>query len=104
MCQGIEFDEDKYPHFTLLCTNCAGQGSGLYAGLPFRCDRIYYRRRKIKIGTRPSRMLQNRHYDKDRSRNLPSSLRVAVRGIGGQGNLFLGKVLAEVALNTPYSK
>ena len=33
---------------------------------------------------------------------IPSSLRVAVRGIGGQGNLFFGKVLAEVAVRTPF--
>jgi len=35
---------------------------------------------------------------------LPESLRVAVRGIGGQGNLFFGKVLSEVAMRTPYAK
>ena len=36
------------------------------------------------------------------SDTLPESLRVAIRGIGGQGNLFLGKVLAQVALKTSY--
>ena len=35
---------------------------------------------------------------------LPESLRVAIRGIGGQGNLFFGKVLAEVAMRTPYAE
>ena len=35
---------------------------------------------------------------------LPESLRVAIRGIGGQGNLFFGKVLSEVALRTPYAE
>jgi indolepyruvate ferredoxin oxidoreductase alpha subunit len=35
--------------------------------------------------------------------NLPDALRVAIRGIGGQGNLFFGKVLSEVALRTPYA-
>jgi indolepyruvate ferredoxin oxidoreductase alpha subunit len=36
-------------------------------------------------------------------KNLPDALRVAIRGIGGQGNLFFGKVLSEVALRTPYA-
>ncbi len=35
--------------------------------------------------------------------SLPDALRVAIRGIGGQGNLFFGKVLSEVALRTPYA-
>lgn len=33
---------------------------------------------------------------------FPKSLKIAIRGIGGQGNLFFGKVLTEVALRTPY--
>ena len=36
-------------------------------------------------------------------KSLPDSIRVAIRGIGGQGNLFFGKVLSELALRTPYS-
>ncbi|MBI5477889.1 MAG: 2-oxoacid:acceptor oxidoreductase family protein, partial [Deltaproteobacteria bacterium] len=35
---------------------------------------------------------------------LPPALRVAVRGVGGQGNLFLGKVLAEVAQRCGFSR
>ncbi|MGD2085668.1 MAG: 2-oxoacid:acceptor oxidoreductase family protein [Candidatus Aminicenantes bacterium] len=34
---------------------------------------------------------------------LPESLRVAIRGVGGQGNLFFGRVLSEMALRTPYA-
>jgi indolepyruvate ferredoxin oxidoreductase alpha subunit len=36
--------------------------------------------------------------------SLPKSMRVAIRGIGGQGNLFFGKVLSAVAMRTPYSE
>jgi len=36
-------------------------------------------------------------------RVLPESLRVAIRGVGGQGNLFFGRVLSEMALRTPYA-
>jgi indolepyruvate ferredoxin oxidoreductase alpha subunit len=35
---------------------------------------------------------------------LPDSLRAAIRGTGGQGNLFFGKVLAEVAMRSPCAK
>ncbi|MCP5046528.1 MAG: pyruvate ferredoxin oxidoreductase, partial [bacterium] len=34
---------------------------------------------------------------------LPESLRVAIRGVGGQGNLFFGKVLTQMAMRTPYA-
>jgi len=45
--------------------------------------------------------IENIRIDKS---ELPKSLRVAIRGVGGQGNLFFGKVLSEVALRTPYSE
>jgi len=32
----------------------------------------------------------------------PAAIRLAVRGVGGQGNLFIGKILAEVALKAGY--
>jgi indolepyruvate ferredoxin oxidoreductase, alpha subunit len=102
MCQGIEFDEDKYPHFTLLCTNCAGQDQVCMQVCPFGAIEFITEDEKYSAPALPE--AAEPALDKIDPAGLPSSLRVAVRGIGGQGNLFLGKVLAEVALNTPYSE
>ena len=100
MCQGIEFDEDKWPHFTQLCTNCAGQGQVCMQVCPFGAIELIEEETKIKMPDLPEvQETVNAEID---PKLLPESLRVAVRGIGGQGNLFFGKVLAEVALNTPY--
>ena len=100
MCQGIEFDEDKWPHFTQLCTNCAGQGQVCMQICPFGAIELIEEETKIKMPDLPEvKDAENAGID---PKLLPDSLRVAVRGIGGQGNLFFGKVLAEVALNTPY--
>lgn len=100
MCQGIEFDEEKRPHFTQLCTNCAGQGQVCMQVCPFGAIEFIEEETKIKMPDLPEvKEAESAEID---PKLLPESLRVAVRGIGGQGNLFFGKVLAEVALNTPY--
>lgn len=102
MCPGIELDENKSPHFTILCTNCGTNNPVCMQCCPF--DAIKYikdsnaKKKKSKvpkvIETEPSVSMTRDQ--------IPNSLRVAVRGIGGQGNLFFGKVLAEVALCTPF--
>jgi len=102
MCPGIETDADKTPHFTSLCTNC---GTGEPICLQ-RCplDAIVFIEEKDKIkGEMPELKKIETIEDVQIDENvLPESLRVAIRGIGGQGNLFFGKVLSEVALRTPY--
>jgi indolepyruvate ferredoxin oxidoreductase alpha subunit len=100
MCQGIEFDEDKWPHFTQLCTNCAGQRQVCMQICPFGAIELIEEETKIKMPSLPE--VKTEDVPEIDPKNMPESLRVAVRGIGGQGNLFFGKVLAEVALNTPY--
>jgi len=100
MCQGIEFDEDKWPHFTQLCTNCAGQGQVCMQVCPFGAIELIEEDVKAKMPEIPDvKASEKSEIDPEL---LPDALRVAVRGIGGQGNLFFGKVLAEVALNSPY--
>lgn len=103
ICPGIEFNDEKKPHFTNLCTNCGSSTPVCLQRCPF--DAIIYdddaagktlapvfeKVNKIKIP-----LMENL--------KLPESLRLAIRGIGGQGNLFFGKVLSEVILRTPYSE
>jgi indolepyruvate ferredoxin oxidoreductase alpha subunit len=100
MCQGIEFDEDKWPHFTQLCTNCAGHDQVCKQVCPFGAIEFITEETKIQSPSLPE--VGKYEESKIDPKSLPSSLRVAVRGIGGQGNLFFGKVLAEISLNTPY--
>ena len=103
ICPGIVLDENRTPHFTSLCTDC---GSGIPVCLQ-RCpfDAIVYTNENEKKETIPPKIpnakpIKAVTISKD---VLPESLGVAIRGIGGQGNLFFGKVLSEVALRTPYS-
>lgn len=101
ICPGIKIGEDGTPHFTNLCTNCGGRE----AVCAQRCVRgaIKIKERKEEGRTRLALPCARkpREVSVDASR-LPASLRVAIRGIGGQGNLFFGKVLSELAFRTPY--
>jgi len=105
MCPGIEIDENGTPRFTSLCTNC---GSNIQVCLQ-ACKFGAIVPVEEKSGPPPPMpepakpgtfRVKDVRVDKDR---LPGSLRVAIRGIGGQGNLFFGKVLTEVAMRTPYA-
>ena len=104
MCPGIELDEKNLPHFTSLCTNCGSNKPVCMQCCPH--DAIKYiaetsdKKNIAVIPALPELPKQNMAELTD----LPASLRVAIRGIGGQGNLFFGKVLSEVALRTPYAK
>jgi len=103
ICPGIETDENKRPYFTILCTNCGGNTPVCVQRCPFEAivpiDKSAIAREVLpklpQITAIPNVTINKSH--------LPPSLRVAIRGIGGQGNLFFGRVLSEVALRTPYA-
>ncbi|PIP53904.1 MAG: pyruvate ferredoxin oxidoreductase, partial [Bacteroidetes bacterium CG23_combo_of_CG06-09_8_20_14_all_32_9] len=105
ICPGIELDENKRPHFTVLCTNCGSGKPICLQRCPF--DAIVYKDDTTKEKTTPLQfpkipeILKKNHFV---LKNLPKSLRVAIRGIGGQGNLFFGRVLSELALQTPFAE
>ncbi len=102
ICPGIETDEDKTPHFTTLCTNCGShmqlclQLCKLEAIIPLEEKT----RKPIPELPKPKPIKTTRI----KADELPEALRVAIRGIGGQGNLFFGRVLSEVAMRTPYAE
>jgi indolepyruvate ferredoxin oxidoreductase alpha subunit len=103
ICPGIEHDDEKNPHFTGLCTNCGSNMQVCMQRCPFGAIEPI---EEEKAGGPPPDLpavedIKEAAVDKSL---LPESLRVAIRGIGGQGNLFFGKVLSEVALRTPYAE
>lgn len=104
VCPGIAHDENRHPSFTILCTNCGGNLPVCRQRCPFGAI-IEESGEQKKKGAPPVEIPPPCEFtitaiDKTR---LPSSLRLAIRGIGGQGNLFFGRVLSEVAMQTPYA-
>ncbi|MBM2816714.1 MAG: Indolepyruvate ferredoxin oxidoreductase [Ignavibacteria bacterium] len=105
VCPGIELDECNKPSFTVFCTDC-GSNEQI-------CKQVCNKEGAITPITDPVKLprqerpvmpdIRVREHTQIERSSLPESIRVAVRGIGGQGNLFFGKVLSELALRTPYS-
>ena len=101
VCSGIEKDEDGFPRFTHLCNGCGGN-TGICVQ---RChlDAIVPRdQERMKKSPPVLPALPDLSRPIVLPDTLPASIRVAVRGVGGQGNLFMGKVLAEAALLAGY--
>lgn len=96
MCSGIEKDEQGYPRFTHLCTGC-GPHEGVCVQSCHKNAIVLRSDRPVAPVPPPLPPLVD-DVPTGPQASLPSSIRIAVRGVGGQGNLFLGKVLAEVAL------
>lgn len=106
MCPGIEIDEEKNPHFTNLCTNCAGSEQVCMQLCPFDAIQTHSKAGITKAAESLPALQKLQEFNRvEMDRNsLPDSLRLAIRGIGGQGNLFFGKILADMMLNTPYAE
>ncbi|MBI5220054.1 MAG: 2-oxoacid:acceptor oxidoreductase family protein [Bacteroidia bacterium] len=102
ICPGIEPDADRKPSFTSLCTFCGGNAPVCMQRCP--SSAIIYDDNAIgKIKIPEFKKVDEITIPTIDKNVLPESLRVAIRGIGGQGNLFFGKVLSEVVLRTPYA-
>ena len=103
ICLGIEMDDSKTPHFTSMCSNCSSNNQICLQRCPFDAISIIDNNGEMETDFPlfdTPQFTQPIEVDKNK---LPESLKIAIRGIGGQGNIFFGKVLSEVALRTPYA-
>ncbi len=105
ICPGIELTEGKIPRYTSLCTDCSANKPVCLQV----CPQGAIQRLKTEEKVKPKDLaLELPKADELKpislqEKALPVSLRVAIRGVGGQGNLFFGRVLSEMALRTPYA-
>jgi indolepyruvate ferredoxin oxidoreductase alpha subunit len=103
ICPGIETDNDKTPSFTSMCSNCASNNQVCLQRCPFDAIKLINENGKQKNDVPLIEIPQFTKPVKVDKSKLPESLKIAIRGIGGQGNLFFGKVLTDVAMKTPYA-
>jgi indolepyruvate ferredoxin oxidoreductase alpha subunit len=101
VCPGIELDSNRRPSFTSLCTNCGSNTQICRQCCPL--DAIVPIEAKEKTLPPQLPKVEAAEMVELDKQLLPESLRVAIRGIGGQGNLFFGRALSEVAMRTPYA-
>ncbi|MBN2737378.1 MAG: 2-oxoacid:acceptor oxidoreductase family protein [Spirochaetales bacterium] len=96
ICPGIIFSPDSKPSITDKCTQC-GEGTPVCMQL---CP-VHAIKWDLQPKEKPGPQLSSqqgfisRHKNK-KTFSFPRQLRLAIRGVGGQGNLFIGKVLSRL--------
>jgi indolepyruvate ferredoxin oxidoreductase alpha subunit len=106
ICPGIEADESGLPSFTNLCSGCVSQTPACMQMCPTGAISIDNAPQKAKTGAKvelPEAPAELEPYKLDQS-DLPERLSVAIRGVGGQGNLFFGRVLTQLAFLAGYDQ
>lgn len=104
ICPGIGRDDNKKLEFTELCTDCGDNSQVCQQRCPHNAILPMNAPVVKEIEFPKMNLISELNTQKEELRNLPESIRMAVRGVGGQGNLFIGKVLTEVVMQTPFSE
>jgi indolepyruvate ferredoxin oxidoreductase alpha subunit len=106
ICPGIELTEDKTPAFTNLCTGCVSNTPACMQRCATGAIHIVDKPEAkaatatVKLPEAPENIPEPSY---DRA-SLPERLSVAIRGVGGQGNLFFGRVLTKLAFLSGYGE
>ena len=106
MCPGIEKGPEAYPQFTNLCNGCCGEQPSCLQMCPYGAMTVddeektsTEQKPKVELATPPSLESVD-----TKSLQLPERLTLAIRGVGGQGTLFFGRVMTELAFLAGYDK
>ena len=104
ICPGIEAEPEKMPQFNNLCSGCAGNTPACMQMCPFDAmepltDADKERASAPVFDEPPA--IASVTVDPDL---LPEQLTLAIRGVGGQGNLFFGRVLTQLAFLAGYGE
>lgn len=104
ICPGIVPNEEGIPEFTNLCTGCVSQTPACMQMCAVGAIQIAdgpteKSKSDIALPDAPE-AIETPDYNKSA---LPKRLSVAIRGVGGQGNLFFGRVLTKLAFLSGYS-
>lgn len=103
ICPGLELGPDKVPVNTNLCSGCGGHTPACVQMCPTQVLKVVDMKDqkratlKVEFPAPPAIEAASRMQG-------PERLSVAIRGVGGQGNLFFGKVLTQVALLAGYDE
>ncbi|MBU1171985.1 MAG: 2-oxoacid:acceptor oxidoreductase family protein [Proteobacteria bacterium] len=104
ICPGIEAKPGDVPSFNNLCSGCGGQHQACLQMCPFNAIETLAEEDRIRTSgptyddppVIPSISLDHVA--------LPKQLILAIRGVGGQGNLFFGRVMTQLAFLAGYGE
>ena len=104
ICPGIQAREGEVPTYNNLCSGCGDQGQACMQMCPFGAIELLPESER-SAGTAAAfkappeiGALSLDH------KALPDKLSLAIRGVGGQGNLFFGRVLTQLAFLAGYTR
>ncbi len=105
VCAGIELDDDNTPKWNNLCNGCVMQNPVCLQNCKF--DAISIDRdvkADDKSSSAPKLADAPESLTLEAVENAPERLSLGIRGVGGQGNLFFGKALSQMAFLAGYAK
>ncbi|MFC1891875.1 2-oxoacid:acceptor oxidoreductase family protein [Thermodesulfobacteriota bacterium] len=102
ICSGIEEGPEGFPRFNNLCSGCGGENPACMQMCPF--DAMEPLTEDDNVRTAAPGFPEPPGIEKIRFDNtvFPERLSLAIRGVGGQGNLFFGRVLTQLAFLAGY--
>ena len=104
ICPGIEAKPGEFPRFNNLCSGCGEQGQACMQMCPFDAMEPLTDEEMVRTAAprfeEPPAIAQAAV----EVTALPPSLSLAIRGVGGQGNLFFGRVLTQLAFLGGYGE
>ncbi len=104
VCPALELDADGIPQTNYLCSGCGGHLPACVQMCPYNVLKAVDQ----KDLPRPARPVYAEPPQEielpPTSASLPARLSLAIRGVGGQGNLFFGHVLSQLALLAGYGE
>jgi indolepyruvate ferredoxin oxidoreductase alpha subunit len=105
ICPGIELDENGIPVVNNLCTGCGGSAPACAQSCPYNVLKVVDLK-DLNLPAAPSfaEPPQEIAIPAVPTENFPARLSVAIRGVGGQGNLFFGSVLSKLASFAGYDE
>ena len=101
ICPGLELDGNEIPQVTNLCSGCGDHEPACVQMCPTKVlTTVSLEELGLPVGAvfppAPA------EFPKTSQPQLPERISLAIRGVGGQGNLFFGRVLAQLALEAGY--
>jgi len=105
ICPGITAGPDGVPAITNMCTGCGGSAPACVQMCPTGVLKPIDLK-DLKQKSMPEFPVPEIKYKTDElsGKKLPQRLSVSIRGVGGQGNLFFGAVLTQLAFLAGYDK
>lgn len=106
ICSGLTFDENNQPVWNNLCSGCVSKIPACLQMCPTKAIEIAKKedipvtQKTVSTQKDTPEIIEMPKFEKS---DRPERLSLAIRGVGGQGNLFFGKALAQMAFLAGYS-